>query len=253
MAVDRQTMRTDDLRDMTFLGKVVDVNDPIFQGRCRVRVFGKFDELADDELPWADPHNAVFFGQNGGGCNVSIPRVGAVVHLSFDNGNLYTPLYSHVENLSADLVSELSSSYTNAHAIVYDGDEDLHIFYTQAKGLMINLKGSRVNITNDNSITIVNPDTTGINIAGGVITVVNKNGDKVVIGDSGIQIVAAQTVDIIAGKASISLDDSGINIDGGDCPVFLGGKNQVLYAKNAQATDITDLSEIGVSNGTFTK
>ena len=28
-----------------FLGVIVDINDPLFKGRCKVKVFGLFDDL----------------------------------------------------------------------------------------------------------------------------------------------------------------------------------------------------------------
>ena len=37
-----------------FLGKVVDVeNDPLQIGRVRVKIFGVYDEIEDEDLPWA--------------------------------------------------------------------------------------------------------------------------------------------------------------------------------------------------------
>ncbi len=46
----------------------------------------------------------------------------------------------------------------------------------------------------------------------------------------------------------ISMDDSGISIDAGDDPIFIGGTNQVLYSKVPNSTEITHISEIGVSD-----
>lgn len=36
-----------------FLGSVVDVNDPMKLGRAKVKVYGVYDEIKDDDLPWA--------------------------------------------------------------------------------------------------------------------------------------------------------------------------------------------------------
>ena len=47
----------DNLRDTHWLGEVVDITDPEMLGRCRIRVFGKFDLLAVEDIPWAIPSN----------------------------------------------------------------------------------------------------------------------------------------------------------------------------------------------------
>ena len=36
-----------------FLGEVVDVNDPKKIGRVKVKVFGVYDNIKDEDLPWA--------------------------------------------------------------------------------------------------------------------------------------------------------------------------------------------------------
>lgn len=41
----------DNLRDAHWLGEVVVNEDPLLKGRCRVKVFGKFDQLTDDAIP----------------------------------------------------------------------------------------------------------------------------------------------------------------------------------------------------------
>lgn len=165
-------LRTDDLRSMNFQGEIVDVDDPTKSGMCRVRVFGKYDELEKEDIPWARPQGGLSFGQKGGTGSLSVPRVGAVVSVTFDNGNPYTPIYFNVQEMSPDVLSEISNSYENAHSLIYDGDENLKIFYTREKGLMISLKDSVVNIASDNSITIEHKDTSSIiELRGGVITV----------------------------------------------------------------------------------
>ena len=40
-------------RSQHFLGVVVDNKDPEFKARCKVRVFGVFDDVKDEDLPWA--------------------------------------------------------------------------------------------------------------------------------------------------------------------------------------------------------
>ena len=52
----------------SYLGVIVDVKDPLKEGRARVRVFGIFDDIPTEDLPWAEPGTACeYFGGGGGG------------------------------------------------------------------------------------------------------------------------------------------------------------------------------------------
>lgn len=168
----RTNMIDDDLSSMDLMGVIVDINDPEKLGRARVRVFGKFDDIVDEDLPWAEPHIGNTFGQKGGSGTISIPRKGAVVNVLFDNGNIYSPLFYNIQEVSPDLLAEIKNSYEGAHALLYDGDEELKLFYTREKGITMVLKDSRVNIASDNSITIEHKGTQSIiELRGGNITI----------------------------------------------------------------------------------
>ena len=158
-------------RSQHFLGVVVDNKDPEFRARCKVRVFGVFDDLQDADLPWSFQRFDISFGDSGGSGRVSIPKLGAIVHVQFNNGNYYAPEYKAAQELSPDLIDELRNSYEGAHSLIYDGIENLRIFYTVAKGLTIDLKDSTVVISNDNSITFTNAgQTCTLEFRGGKIT-----------------------------------------------------------------------------------
>ena len=51
----------------TYLGKVVDIKDPLYQGRARIEVFGIFDGIPSDDLPWAEQISGLAFGGSFGG------------------------------------------------------------------------------------------------------------------------------------------------------------------------------------------
>jgi hypothetical protein len=158
-------------RSQHFLGVVVDNKDPEFRARCKVRVFGVFDDVKDEDLPWAFQRFDISFGDNGGSGRVSIPKLGCIVHVQFNNGNYYSPEYKAVQELSKDLITEISASYEGAHSLIYDGIEKLKIYYTVAKGLVIDLKESTIVISNDNSITITHAgQTSTLEFRGGKIT-----------------------------------------------------------------------------------
>jgi len=84
---------------------------------------------------------------------------------------IISPEYKAVQELSKDLIDEISASYEGAHSLIYDGIERLKIYYTVEKGLVLDLKESQIIIRNDNSILIKHAnDTVSIELKGGKIT-----------------------------------------------------------------------------------
>ena len=153
----------DDLRNTSWLGEVVDIADPQKIGRIKVKVFGKFDELTNEDIPWAYPGNNISAGSADGGSFFSVPKKGSIVSIKFDNGNIYYPEYFFNQHLSQDARKEIENSYENAHIIVYDTvtDGKLKIFFTQEKGLMLDYKETQINIKPDKSIVIQNASKKG--------------------------------------------------------------------------------------------
>ena len=157
-----------------FIGEVVDNNDPEFTGRCRVRVYGKFDGssnpddtsfgIPDSDLPWANPVGSNIFGggKNNGAGSLSVPKVGTKVKVRFSGGNIYSPEYFAVQDLNQKVIDEIKSSYQNSHVLFYDEGENVKLVYTPAKGFEFFNKDSHIVINPDSSITIEHKDTKSI-------------------------------------------------------------------------------------------
>jgi hypothetical protein len=145
----------DDL-NTSWLGEVVDIEDPQKIGRVKIKVYGKFDELANEDIPWAYPGTINNAGSDSGGSSFSVPKLGAIVSVRFDQGNIYHPEYYFHQHLSKEAKAEIEGSYENAHIIVYDTvtEGSLKIFFTEEKGLMLDYKQTQINIKNDNSVVI---------------------------------------------------------------------------------------------------
>lgn len=161
---------SDDLRSTHWLGEVTVNEDPENRGRLKVKVFGKFDQLEDDNIPWAYPGNNFTAGSASGSGFFSVPKVGSIVNVYFDNGNIYHPVYTFHQKPSDELIEEIGDDHQNFHSLIYDSEIEgsLKIFYSanSEKGLFINLKDTLINIKNDNEIIIKNPN-------GDIISLVN--------------------------------------------------------------------------------
>lgn len=132
--MNREELFKDNLRDSHWLGEVVDVADPNAVGRCRVKVFGKFDLLEVEDIPWAVPANSTISGA------YSVPNVGDVVSIYFDNGNIYAPVYKNQMLVDSDLKSEVldaSGSPEAVTSIVYDSVKGIRVYHSPENGLVI--------------------------------------------------------------------------------------------------------------------
>jgi len=167
--------RASDLVDKQFLGIVEDPNDPRKEGRARVRVVSIYDDIPVEDLPWAYPkQKSTVFGKEGKGGSLSVPKKGSVVAVRFDNGNPYSPEYYSLHEIADDVREEIGKNgeYLGSHVVLFDGDEELKIWFTISKGITMQLKGSRVNIGRDKAITIEHDQSQSIiELRGGNISI----------------------------------------------------------------------------------
>ena len=182
----------DNLKTTQWVGIVEDNNDDIFEGRCKIRVYGKMDDRVDPEdpqsafkiptasLPWARPHQLMYGGSDSGSGKFEIPKLGSIVRLTFDNGNFYQPVYHENIYPSDQTKAEVENSYQNSHVLIYDTafgltgtledgvsevtnereGEHIKVFFTEEKGLMMDYTTTEgpttVNVKPDNSVEIIN-------------------------------------------------------------------------------------------------
>lgn len=75
-----------------YRGEVVDDQDPYEVGRVKIRVFGVFDDIATDNLPWAIYADPFMGGQENLG-GFFIPDEGSHVWVFFEQGDHTQPVY----------------------------------------------------------------------------------------------------------------------------------------------------------------
>jgi hypothetical protein len=175
--IERADLVKDNLKTMKFKGVVEDNNDTLKKGRCKIRIFGKFDELAIDEIPWAVPvMSSTIYGSDGGSGALSVPKNGSIVECEFDNGNLYSPKYYAGSEVSTDVLEIINNSYLDSHVLLADKTQDVKVFYTKNIGFQIYLKGSFMTIANDGTVNIEHKDTSSvITLQGGTISITSDS------------------------------------------------------------------------------
>ncbi len=178
-----------------YLGEIVDINDPIKEGRAKIRVFGLFDELEVEDIPWASQVNGISFSGDGNG-RLSVPKLGSVVAVQFDGQNYYRITYYGEWETSRALLDEISDSYEGAQALLYDTDAQpgpLKIFYTRKSGMNMILGNAKVQLDTQD---------------GGQLRVVIEMGDdqirmennKVIVNSNNIELGEAATESVIKGN-----------------------------------------------------
>ncbi len=191
MKIGRAEFAADNLGGTQWVGIIEDNADPLFEGRCKVRVHGKLDGRVDpsdpesaysiptENLPWARPGNGWSSGSETGTGTHEVPKVGSMVQMSFDNGDLYSPVYHYNLYPSDDLKTEMEASYENAHSIIYDTTTEggVKIYFTEAKGLMLDYKETQINILPDNSVVIQNPNGDSIEMTNSGAITLNHSAD----------------------------------------------------------------------------
>jgi hypothetical protein len=124
----------DNLRDTHWIGEVIDNADPLAKGRCRVKVFGKFDKLPNEAIPWASPMNRVAAGSH------MVPRLGDIIAVRFDNGDLYHPEYWFQVDQNADLKADVLDNAEAPHnviSLVYDAQRNFRLYFSPEDGLVM--------------------------------------------------------------------------------------------------------------------
>jgi hypothetical protein len=107
-----------------YVGKVVNNVDNDKQGKCQIRVYGLFDEIPDNDLPWAMMDNS-FVGSKVGG--FIVPPIGCIVRVRFENGDIYSPVYS-------TKVIDLNNKLSKISNLNFNGDPNTLIFFVTDDG-----------------------------------------------------------------------------------------------------------------------
>lgn len=218
-----------------YLGVIEDADDPLKKGRAKIRIYGIFDDIPTADLPWADQtQKGTIFGQGGGSGSISIPKVGALVKVEFSEGDIMNPMYYEIQELEQGLQDELGKepydqNYKNFHALLFDTDVKLKVFYTKEKGLTLALDSSRVNIATDNSITIEHKDTQSIiELQGGTIRITS---------DSQINLTAGSQIKASSSQVWVDGQYTRVGHSPVNGPAVLGDKLFLLLKVMAAAID----------------
>ena len=192
-----------DLFDDDWIGVVTNNVDPLFSGRCQIRVFNLMDDVDSKDLPWATPINSTFFAGDGAG-SLSVPKIGQFVRVKFNNGDVYAPEYYTIQNIDTELIQSIKDDYDGTHVIAFDPDEELNIIYQRNLGIQIYYRESFIQIAPDSMITIqhANQDSL-IQLEGDKCNITTKNEVNIAAG-ARVELTADEVV--AAGNQTTKID-----------------------------------------------
>ena len=184
-----------DLHDNDFLGIIENNIDPLFSGRAQIRVFRLMDNLNSKDLPWAVPINSTVFAGDGAG-SISVPKIGTILRVQFNNGDLYSPEYTTIQNIDTALIEEIKRDYDGTHVLLYDPDEELNVIYQRNRGFQMFYRGSFIQISPDSMITIQHAKQDSL---------IQLNGDKInIVTKNEISVAASAKISINADETIVS-------------------------------------------------
>lgn len=241
-------------------GVVVSNQDPRGLGRCRVRVFGVYDEIPDDHIPWAHYADPLMVGNRGMG-GFFIPPEGSKVWCFFEEGNHMMPVYFAGAPSALDLPDARSNppgegtSYPNnrcfvsasGHLIEFDdspGNERVRIRHRSGTEQVMYANGDMVERVVGNHTRIVNGTLTEV-VVGDVTRTcggdrreeVNGDGLTLINGDNGV----------MSGGSSSYLSGGTMTIDGSITNINKGGM-AIIGAGAAVGFDVPESVQVSPRN-----
>lgn len=192
-------------------GIVVDNYDPLYKGRCKIRVFGLHTEtigdqyiILDDDLPWSCP--APSSGNSNGSFNV--PNIGERVYVNAEDPyNIQYFGQVEIKSSIKDLQYKNTEMSDKLKVIAYSEDnmegelDYIKIYYLPEDGLTIECNGNSILLTKYDSLLIRNNN-------GAEISLDNVSGD--------INISTEGTVNLNCGKVCLG--------EGAEDSLILGSK-----------------------------
>lgn len=213
----------DRLKDVK-LGIVESNQDPTCTGRLKVRIPGLNDNIPTESLPWCN-----YAGSGSGSGQLSIPKVGQYVKLQLAQDNVNNIEWYAIAGINEQLSWELAADYEGSQSLLYDPDYDISLKFQPNSGLLLYYKGSYIQITPDNNITLLYKD--------------NTSGVSIQLTDGKIYIQGSDQINISSGN-EINLEAKTITINA-DSQLILKGDSPNNCAVNGKEL-ITVLQQLAL-------
>ena len=191
-------------------GIVVNNNDPEQLGRCQIKIYGYYDDLATTNIPWAIPDITSMASTKG---NFIVPELNSIVRGYFDNGDDSKPIYT---SLAFNASYGDNAENPKEHNIRTDDyPHTMVLFQTDQRDyLVMNRKTGEIAFTHHTgAVTRINPDgsidiSTNVYSAGAADLNINVSGNVNIISNGNTNISAMGNVDVQSTNGEITLGNN---------------------------------------------
>lgn len=191
-------------------GIVLNNADPDKIGRVQIKIYGYYDNLALNNIPWAVPDIQSWTSTKG---NFVVPELNTILRGYFDNGDEMKPVYDSVAFNSAYTSRE--GDFFDWYTRTEDYPHTMVLFQTDQKDyLVMNKKTGELAFTHHTgSVIRIDPDGnidigTGIYSGGPANMNINVSGKATINTYDTIQISAMKDVNINTVNGDINLGDN---------------------------------------------
>jgi len=218
-----------------FIGRVVFNEDPTFSGRCKINVFGLFEEFSTEQIPWFTPQSSTMFSSEHGGGSLSVPKIGTIVRVRFPFGDLYSGEYSNIQTIDPALIDEIKSDYQNTHVVLYDSEKELLVIYQPMTGYKMYLAGSMIIIDADGSIRLHHRNNSNvIEVNDSDVNIIASGGGAVNISSGATVNLTAETVNVNANSIALGENATAKAVNGDKLIEVLQTMSEVIDTKDPQ-------------------
>lgn len=184
--------------DESYRGIVIDNLDPKKLGRLKVSI-SIYEDLEDDDIPWAFPMLSTFLGNSPDAISFSVPEIGSEVRITFPTKDKNAPYYSGCELNEGNRCTFFDEGYPNCY-----GHKD-----SVGNFVKINKKTGITNIQHQSTVNV--------EILGdGTTTFTTPNGQYCTIDPRGNIIAECGTIAITGkGYMTFTNGDTDLSFNGG--------------------------------------
>lgn len=185
-----------------YRGIVVNNMDATYLCRAQIKVYPMFAQIDDSNLPWAVPATSIFSGAGDGFGSVSIPEIGSMVFVFFENGDPYQPVYfAQAPDTTHGVVPESIAGYPFTKAFKTAGGTTIAIDDYNEMMYVAHSSGAIIHISKEGAVTVFSETDTSI-VANGSVNV-SASSDCSIQSTGNTQIQALNASVVAAVQASV--------------------------------------------------
>jgi hypothetical protein len=244
------------LKSNVYVGTILehdkyDSSDDATLGKCRIMVYGVYDNIPTDKLPWALPDKSWVGSETG---SFIVPPVGTLVRVTFEQDNIYQPIYTGKLLQSGKVSPLIEKNYPN-NMLMWSTDAGSSLQHDRSTGeeIKTNVVGKytpdevKVSPIGDNSVSTASLTGGELNSEGSIVETINGDADS--IADSFYN--KTMTIDDIAtNEINFNKSDGSLTYEHtiGDNTYFFELKDDVLEITTSKSSgkDIIRISKDGI-------